>query len=53
MKIEEIAKDPEKFIVVLREKITASKKSLNDIFKAFDDNKDGYISSAEFGKALS
>ena len=37
---------------MLREKITASKKSLNDIFKAMDTNGDGLISFEEFKNAM-
>ena len=52
MPVDDIAKDPNKFLQVLREKVTASNKSLNDIFKSFDVDNDGTITYAEFRDAM-
>ena len=52
MSVDEISKDPEKFLKILREKVTATKRPLNDVFKAFDENGDGLISYEEFEKAV-
>jgi len=52
MPVDDIAKDPNKFLQVLREKVSASNKSLNDIFKSFDVNNDGTISFDEFKNAM-
>ena len=37
---------------LLRQKVSASNKSLNDIFKTFDENGDGIIQFDEFKKAM-
>lgn len=50
--VDEIAKDPNKFLELLRAKVSASSKSLNDIFKSFDENGDGTIEFSEFKKAM-
>ena len=50
--VEELAKDPNKFLELLKQKVSASNKSLNDIFKSFDENGDGTIEFSEFKKAM-
>jgi len=50
--IDDITKDPSKFLQLLREKVAASTKSLNDIFKSFDQNGDGMIQWEEFRDAM-
>jgi len=50
--LDDITKDPSKFLQLLREKVAASNKSLNDIFKSFDQNGDGMIQWEEFKEAM-
>lgn len=50
--IDDVAKDPSKFLEWLRDKVAASKRSLTEIFKTFDNNGDGMISFEEFKKAM-
>lgn len=48
----EIMKDPTKLLQLLREKISSTSKSLNDVFKVFDINGDGRITFDEFKEAM-
>jgi Ca2+-binding EF-hand superfamily protein len=50
--VDEIAKSPEKFLQIFREKIAASSRPLNDIFKAIDVDGNGLISYKEFKNAM-
>lgn len=50
--VQDIAKDPEKFLDLLRSKITATERSIDEIFKGFDKDGDGIITFEEFREAM-
>jgi hypothetical protein len=50
--VDEIAKNPDKFLQIFREKIAASARPLNDIFKAIDEDGNGLLSFKEFKGAM-